>query len=128
MKTYKIANAGDRKGILYLSTIHTPESKSLLESSVDLLLAALCSEVSSKAQVLYQLYYEQQSASANSLAGEQRIFEFPPSPVSLALEDSMLDPVHQAWVKAMGREVSEETLAEYMIFTDREGADDDDCE
>lgn len=116
------------QSILYLSTIHTPESKSLLESSVDLLLAALCSEVSSKAQVLYQLYYEQQSASANSLAGEQRIFEFPPSPVSLALEDSMLDPVHQAWVKAMGREVSEETLAEYMIFTDREGADDDDCE
>ena len=92
-----------------------------------MLLSALCSE-GSEAQVLYQLYYEQQSASANSLAGEQHIFEFPPPSVSLALEDSMLDPVHQAWVKAMGSEVSEETLAGYMIFTDREGADDDDYE
>lgn len=114
------------KGILYLSTIHTSESKSLLESSVDLLLASLCPEGSSKLQVLYQLYYEQQSANTNSLVGEQRIFDFPPSPVSLALEDSMLDSVHQAWVKAMGGQVSEETLAEYMVFTDREGAGDDD--
>lgn len=114
------------KGILYLSTIHTSESRSLLESSVDLLLASLCPEGSSKPQVLYQLYYEQQSANSNSLVGEQRIFDFPPSPVSLALEDSMLDSVHQAWVKAMGGQVSEETLAEYMVFTDREGAGDDD--
>jgi Rab proteins geranylgeranyltransferase component A len=75
--------------------------------------------------VLYQLYYEQQSASTNTLAGDHRIFAFPPSPVSPALEDSMLDPVHQAWVKAMGDDVSEETLADYMIFTDREKADDD---
>lgn len=92
-----------------------------------MLLASLCSE-GSKAQVLYQLYYEQQTGSANCLAEEQRIFEFPPSPVSLALEDSLLDPVHQAWVKAMGDELSEETVAEYMIFADREGADDDDYE
>lgn len=76
--------------------------------------------------MLYQLYYEQQSANANSLAGEQRIFDFPPSPVSLALQDSVLDPVHQAWVKAVGGQVSDETLAEYMVFTDREGAGDDD--
>lgn len=93
-----------------------------------MLLSSLCSEGSSKAQVLYQLYYEQQSSSANSLVGEHHIFEFPPSPVSLALEDSMLDPVRQAWIKAMGGQVSEETLTEYMIFTDREGADDDDYE
>lgn len=91
-----------------------------------MLLASLCSEGSSKPQVLYQLYYEQQAANSNSLRGEQRIFDFPPSPVSLALEDSMLEPVHQAWIKAMGGQVSEETLAEYMIFTDREGAGDDD--
>lgn len=129
---YAIAHSSDTgecpagQSILYLSTIHTPESKSILEVSVDLLLASLGSEGSSKPQVLYQLYYEQQSANANSLAGEQRIFDFPPSPVSLALEDSMLDPVHQAWIKAMGDQVSEETLAEYMIFTDREGAGDDD--
>lgn len=78
--------------------------------------------------MLYQLYYEQQSTSANSLVGEHRIFEFPLSPVSLALEDSMLDHVRQAWIKAMGGQVSEETLTEYMVFTDREGADDDDYE
>ncbi|KAK7708990.1 hypothetical protein SLS64_006471 [Diaporthe eres] len=129
---YAIAHSSDTgecpagQSILYFSTIHTPESKSILENSVDLLLASLGSEGSSKPQVLYQLYYEQQSANANSLAGEQRIFDFPPSPVSLALEDSMLDPVHQAWIKATGGQVSEETLAEYMIFTDREGAGDDD--
>lgn len=129
---YAIAHSSDTgecpagQSILYLSTIHTPESKSILEDSVDLLLASLGSQGSSKPQVLYQLYYEQQSANANSLAGEQRIFDFPPSPVCLALEDSMLDPVHQAWIKAMGGQVSEETLAEYMIFTDREGAGDDD--
>lgn len=130
---YAIAHSSDTgecpagQSILYLNTIHTPESKSLLETSVDLLLASLCSD-GSKAQVLYQLYYEQHAGSANCLVGEQRIFEFPPSPVSLALEDSLLDPVHQAWVKAMGDEVSEDTLAEYMIFADREGVDGDDDE
>lgn len=131
---YAIAHSSDTgecpagQSVLYLSTIHTTESKSLLESSIDLLLASLCSESSSQAQVLYKIYYEQQTASANTLRGERHTFEFPPSPVSLALEDSLLDPVHQAWVKAMGDEVSEETLAEYMVFTDREGADDDDYE
>lgn len=130
---YAIAHSSDTgecpagQSVLYLNTIHVPESKSLIETSVDLLLASLCPE-GSKAQVLYQLYYEQQTGSANCLAEEQRIFEFPPSPVSLALEDSLLDPVHQAWVKAMGDELSEETVAEYMIFADREGADDDDYE
>lgn len=76
--------------------------------------------------MLYQLYYEQQSTNSNSLSGEQRIVDFPASPVSLTLEDSGLEPVRQAWIKAMGGQLSEETLAEYMIFADREGAGDDD--
>lgn len=122
----EFANIGETKGILYLSTMHTPESKSLLDVSVDSLLAALSPEGSSQPQVLYELYYEQQSCTSNSLSGEQSIVDFPPSPVSLTLEDSRLEPVHQAWIKAMGGEVSEEALAEYMKFADREGAGDDD--
>ncbi|KAK2600665.1 hypothetical protein N8I77_010185 [Diaporthe amygdali] len=131
---YAIAHSSDTgecpagQSILYLSTMHTPESKSLLDVSVDSLLAALSPEGSSQPQVPYELYYEQQSSTSNSLSGEQSIVDFPPSPVSLTLEDSRLEPVHQAWIKAMGGEVSEEALAEYMKFADREGADDDDYE
>ncbi|KAL1851021.1 hypothetical protein Daus18300_012690 [Diaporthe australafricana] len=129
---YAIAHSSDTgecppgQSILYLSTIHNTDSKSLLEVSVDSQLAALCSEGSSKPQVLYQLYYEQQSTNSVSLSGDQRIVDFPAPPISLTLEDSGLEPVREAWIKAMGDQVSEETLAEYMIFADREGAGDDD--
>ncbi|KAI3391336.1 hypothetical protein diail_7508 [Diaporthe ilicicola] len=129
---YAIAHSSDTgecpagQSTLYLTTIYTSESKSLLEVSVDSLLAALSSEGSSTPQVLYQLYYEQRSTNSSSLSGGQRIVEFPPSPVSLTLEDSALKPVHEAWKKAMGDQTPEETLAEYMIFADREGAGDDD--
>lgn len=117
-------------GILYLSTLTTPESKALLESSVDSLLAAIDTRDAPKPHALYQLYYEQQCNDDLALAGEQRIFKFPPPPAALTFDDASLDAVYEAWKKVVGGDdTPEETLAEYMVFADREGvADDDDYE
>lgn len=73
-------------------------------------------------RILYQLQYEQLSGPA-SLREEGLVTTFPASPLSLALDDSTLEPVHTAWKKVMGDAAVE---GEYMVFADREGALDDD--
>ncbi|KUI56135.1 Rab proteins geranylgeranyltransferase component A [Cytospora mali] len=114
------------QSILYLSTIASPESKALLESSVTSLLAAIDTEAAPKPRVLYQLYYEQQCNSDAALASDQRILRFPPPPVALTFDDAVLEPVYEAWKSVLGGESTEETLADYMVFADREGVYDDD--
>ncbi|ROW13714.1 hypothetical protein VPNG_04592 [Cytospora leucostoma] len=118
------------QSILYLSSITTPESKALLESSVDSLLAAIDTKDAPKPHVLHRLYYEQQCNDDLALAGEKRIFKFPPPPAALTFDDASLETVYEAWKKVLGGDdTPEETLAEYMVFADREGvADDDDYE
>lgn len=109
-------------GVLYLSTIRTADSKALLERSLDSLLAALSTDQTPKC--LYQLYYEQASSQSEpSIEGQ--VFTFPPPSVSLAFDDSTLEPVHQAWKMAMGA-AAEDQEAEYMTFPDREGVGDND--
>lgn len=50
---------------------------------------------------------------------------FPLPPVDLAFNDSVLDPVQEAWKMVLGG--SNEEDAEYMKFEDREGGGDDDA-
>lgn len=113
-------------GIVYLTTLTSPNSKETLEKALDLLLA-VGEEVPPLA--LYQLYYEQASSRkepSTGTVGSVPTFSFPSLPHSLALADADLDVVMQAWKVAMGDDVQE---SEYMIFEDREGADahDDDA-
>ena len=74
---------------------------------------------------LYQLYYEQRGARTPSLDVDGKIATFGLSLLDLAFNDTTLDPVRQAWELAMGPEAKKEDV-EYLVFDDREGANDDD--
>lgn len=113
------------QSVLYLSTIHTPESRSLLDRAVNLVLAALVAEDGRVPQSLYQLSYEQRSGVDNTVTGEGRIHSFPIPPVSLTFDDEILEPVQQIWQKVMPEAAENETV-EYMVFADREGVGDED--
>lgn len=113
-------------GILYLSTIATADSKAHLEASVTSLLDAVAVEDAPKPHVLYSMYYEQQCSSDTALAVDQRIVRFAPPPAALTFDDASLEPVYEAWKSVSGPDVPEETLADYMVFADREGVYDDD--
>lgn len=119
-----LADKGN-SGILYLSTIHTPQSKALLEKTTTWLLAASASKGRSLPQCLYQLYYEQKSSTGGALAAEGHVLDFPPPSVSLTFTDTILDPVQEAWRRALG-ETAEEDDVQYMVFADREGVGDED--
>lgn len=112
-------------GVLYLSTIQTPDSKAFLEHTTSSLLAALAPQDGPAPRCLYQLYYEQQSSNTNALSGQGRILDFPTLPVSLTFDDDTLNPVQEAWRTAMG-EAAQEDGVQYMVFADREGMDNDD--
>jgi hypothetical protein len=73
-------------------------------------------------QVLYKLQYDQ-LAGSQSLQSDTSVFTFPAPFSSLSFDDSTLQAVHEAWKKIMGEAAVE---ADYMTFTDREGALDDD--
>ncbi|KAH6651843.1 GDP dissociation inhibitor [Truncatella angustata] len=112
---------------IYLTTLASPTSKDILEKALGLLLHS--SSADEQAPVsLYKLYYEQQGsaqAASTDTIGSVPKFSFPSLPVDLALDDTSLDTVLEAWKVAMGDKAQED---EYMVFEDREGADaqDDD--
>lgn len=114
------------QSILYLITIATPESKALLEASVTSLLAAIAAEDAPKPHVLYRLYYEQQCNSNIALAVGKRTLNFAPPLAALTFDDALLEPIYEAWKNVLGPDVPEETLADYMVFADREGVYDED--
>jgi hypothetical protein len=90
------------------------------------LLAAIAAEDAPKPHVLYRLYYEQQCNSDIALAVGKRTFNFSPTPAALTFDDALLEPVYEAWKNVLGPDVPEETLADYMVFADREGVYDED--
>lgn len=51
--------------------------------------------------------------------------EFSLLPLDLAFNDSVLDPVKSAW-DMVHLNATDEERAEYLVFTDREGADAED--
>lgn len=106
--------------MLYLTTLASSNSKKVLEQALNAFLSA--ANADQAPSVLYQLQYDQ-SGGPGDLQVEGSAITFPASSLSLAFDDSSLEPVHQAWKKVMGDAVAD---AEYMTFPDREGAMDDD--
>ncbi len=109
-------------GIIYLTTAAHPESKDALEAALSMLLSAV--EDEQPAQALFQMYYEQ-SATLDTRATAGRI-GLPGPLLTLAFDDAVLDSVREAWRAVMGPNVTAEDEADFMMFTDREGANDDD--
>lgn len=121
------------QGTLYLHTIHTPDAKTLLESTITALLqvAPITEEGGGPAapSCLYQLYYEQQSSRSSPTAPasqpESQYLDFPTPSVSLTFDDTTLEPVRQAWARIMGHPAEDDDV-QFMVFEDREGVGDDD--
>lgn len=97
--------------------IARPDSRERLDNALRSFLDA--SSSGDAPRCLYQLYYEQ-SRPASQTGSRDAVFEFPAPSLSLAFDDGSLDAVKEAWRLVVGPDVPE---ADYMTFTDREGAD-----
>ncbi|KAI0428243.1 rab protein geranylgeranyltransferase component A [Xylaria sp. FL1042] len=107
--------------VVYLTMQTTPQSSHILDQA----LTALLQVVTTTADVLYKLYYDQASSSRQSLVtprGSAIVFEFPSPSLSLAFDDGGLEAVHEAW-KLIMKNQSDDT---FMQFEDRESMGDDD--
>ncbi|KAL7816349.1 GDP dissociation inhibitor domain-containing protein [Trichoderma aethiopicum] len=111
--------------VLYLSTPAGPDAQAHLQTALSSLLASLAAEGQEPPKPLYQLYYEQTGYDTPSAEVDGQSAVFSLLPLDLAFNDSVLDPVRKAWELVMP-DVTEEEAAEYMVFTDREGADAED--
>lgn len=106
-----------KKGTLYLSTTSSPTSTSTLQSA----LSRLLSTFGSKA--LYTLSCTQ-SQGSRGLQTKGETLTLPSPRTSLSFDDEMLGAVREAWEALWERWGGER--GEFMVFEDREGADDDD--
>lgn len=108
--------------VIYLSTHTTKHAQQILEQSIAPILATIGSNETPKC--LYQLYYEQSSASS-AVQVDGRVFTLPAPYPTLAVSDGILDSVHDSWRAVMGPDAQAHEDG-YMKFVDREGMDDDD--
>lgn len=82
-------------------------------------------EVDGSPKVLYRLSYHQASDPEATLqVSSENIATFGPLPLDIAFNDSSLSPVKSAWDLVEGRDRAADT--EYLVFDDREGANDED--
>ncbi|KAL7930035.1 GDP dissociation inhibitor domain-containing protein [Trichoderma chlorosporum] len=111
--------------VLYLSTITSPDAQTHLEKALSSLLASLSVEGRETPKSPYQLHYNQAGFDAPSvnIDGQSAVFSL--LPLDLAFNDSSLEPVRSAWEMTV-RPATDEESAEYLVFTDREGADAED--
>jgi len=107
-------------GIVYLTTPTTLDAPKTLESALVAFLDAVCED--SKPHCLFQMHYEQGHHIADEGA-DALVHNFPGASASLCFDDRVLEPIQEAWKKVMGDAAAS---AEYMVFTDREGAVDED--
>ncbi|CAK7563531.1 MAG: Rab proteins geranylgeranyltransferase component A [Sporothrix epigloea] len=116
------------QSVLHLTTIYTEQSKAILESALQTVLAALARHQSDSTDnddqskspsipCLYSLYYEQLRGGSEKTAFAEAS--------DLIVQDSPLGAVQDAWKRVMGSEADEAT---YMVFEDREGDAADDIE
>lgn len=115
-----LANEKFEIGVVYFSTLSSPNSKALLGSALSKLLAAASSSRSAKC--LWRLHYEQ-TCGAGLFTVEDNIGLFGRFAPDLAFNDSVLVPVQQAWQVVVGPDADNSS---YMKFEDREGVQDDD--
>jgi len=118
------------QGVLYASTsLKGDAGFSLLNQAITSLLAVV--QEGTKPVVLYSMQYEQRSPSSRSFTPgsanrswrsqkDTHIITFPPVPLDLAFDDSVLENVRKAWEKIMGAEAKD-----LMVFEDREAINDD---
>ncbi|KID59773.1 rab proteins geranylgeranyltransferase component A, partial [Metarhizium hybridum] len=104
--------------IVYLSTVSSSTSKSLLSIALSSFLNAI--PTSEPPKCLWRMHYEQVTGTG-SFASEDNIGTFDWITSDLALNDSILQYVKKAWQFVGGAD--EEN---YMQFEDREGVNDDD--
>ena len=103
-----------------MTTLATSESQEILDQALDSFLGAVGDDQAP--QCLYKLQYKRLEGSTQSPA-HGSIFDFTIPSTSLSFNDSTLEPVRDAWKMVMGDAAVD---AEYMQFTDREGAAEDD--
>lgn len=103
-----------------MTTLSTPNSKEVLQKALDAFLGAIGEDHASG--ILYKLQYEQLEG-PQKFQADGSVISFPAPSSSLSFDDSILEPVKEAWKKIMGDAAAE---AEYMTFADREGVMDDD--
>ncbi|KAH6956981.1 GDP dissociation inhibitor [Fusarium avenaceum] len=108
--------------VVYLSTVCTSSAKSDLDKALLSLLTAVSNGQDVTAPI-YQLYYEQ-SNGTNTLSVDRNIATFSATPLSLAFDDSILDPVYEAW-QLVNSDLKDQPV-DYMKFEDRESGIDDD--
>lgn len=110
-------------GVIYLSTPKSSTSKQILEHSLTLLLDTIEADETPKA--LYRLSYNQTGGCETTLSvSSENIATFGPLPLDIAFNDSILSPVKNAWDLVKGQDIADD--AEYLVFEDREGANDED--
>lgn len=120
--------------IIYGSTSSKGNPKGRLDAAIAALLRSLPSSVedyveqsSSRAEILFELYYEQSRSSDSNLTS-QNACGVPSSSLDLAFSDATLDNVEDAWrqVNSLGHvEGAAPIEASYMAFAAREQLDDD---
>lgn len=95
----------------------------LLQAALASLLEA--AEPGKQTKTLYQLSFQQCGGREASLGvSDQKVATFGPLPVGLAFDDSILSPVREAWDLVTSPRGADDS--EYMVFDDREGANDED--
>ncbi|KAF2017445.1 FAD/NAD(P)-binding domain-containing protein [Aaosphaeria arxii CBS 175.79] len=108
------------QSILYASTSTVGEpGLASLKSAVDALLAIV--DVTPSPVILWTCQYVQQSGGMSQPSSSDQILTFPPAPMDLAFDDSILDQVNEIWSKIMGADAGE-----FMVFEDREANLDED--
>ncbi|PHH88151.1 hypothetical protein CDD83_7924 [Cordyceps sp. RAO-2017] len=109
---------------VYLSTMSGPQSRQMLEAALSSLLTALAPE-GERPTCLYRLGYEQRGGTGAFMA-DGGIGTFALPSLELALPDSAVAPVREAWAMVTGGDGADGEG--YMRFEDREGvADDEDA-
>lgn len=110
--------------LVYLSTISTSSSKSLLTKALSSLLSAISPDSSSP--ILYTLSYDQKSGGATTTSVDGNVITFPSVPLDLAFNDTVMEQVRTAWNAVVRKDAQRDESGEYMIFDDREGQGDED--
>lgn len=93
-----------------------------MQQAIQALLSSV--EATPSPTILWSLQYEQRSSvdSGTSSAGtNDHVLNFPPAPLDLAFDDSVLDRVKDVWQKIMG-----DDAGEFLVFEDREAYVDED--
>ncbi|KAL2259140.1 hypothetical protein VTK26DRAFT_7312 [Humicola hyalothermophila] len=108
------------QSVLYLTTLASADSQELLKQALNAFVEAISED--QPPHILYQFQYDQ-SGGPRDMRVEGSVVTLPAPNLSLAFDDASLEPIHETWKRVVGDAAVE---GEYMTFSDREGAMDDD--